>query len=595
VCCGRAGESAPRLGAEVNLDSGLSGQCLRTGEVLNCEDSESDSRVQHDVCRALGIRSVLVVPIRGSETVVGIIEVFSPLVGAFTDGEVRGLELLSGLAAERLGAAKQRDDTHQAQRSESEPAIPSGLVESETPPQATEPVRSAHPNPTEAAAALALLLQKAEQVHRAPRWLKPAIAALAVLALSGPLVHKIGWGAPTSLSHDTAVVETPRTPPLSKIEPPAVSSGPPLVSAVEFQYQADSTIVVIHLTSPAAYEAQRLTDPERVYFDIPGTRVSPEFLGSGQVKTLVVADRLLTKVRVANKTSDGVRVVLDLNCECDFSALVSPSAPYRLTVELRSPGPGSKASKTSGRATTLPHDAPYLPTAESRARSTGLRVVIDPGHGGWDRGTVGPSGLEEKDLVLDVAQRLGKMISARLSAEVIYTRTDDTFIPLESRSAMANSAQADLFVSIHGNSSDYRSVRGVETFYMDPGSTARLEVVSATEKKRSPDAVTASRQLAAAVQHALYTKLSADDPDLRNRGVKPAPLVVLVGPSMPSVLSEISFLSSPAEEQRLKTSKYRDRIAEALYEGIHNYVTRANLHGHYLASMPARATPAKAQ
>jgi N-acetylmuramoyl-L-alanine amidase len=216
------------------------------------------------------------------------------------------------------------------------------------------------------------------------------------------------------------------------------------------------------------------------------------------------------------------------------------------------------------------------------------RVVLDPGHGGHDTGTVGPEGLREKDLVLDVAQRLGRLIEQRMGSEVIYTRTDDTFIPLERRTQIANEAKADLFLSIHANSSPVRSAVGVETFYLNfttsrtvldlaarenAGSTMNIyELQDLLQKIVLKDKVEESREFATRVQSALYT-LSARSTDARSkdRGVKKAPFVVLIGASMPSILAEIGFISNAHDETIMRREEYRERTAEALYKGLASY------------------------
>jgi N-acetylmuramoyl-L-alanine amidase len=225
-------------------------------------------------------------------------------------------------------------------------------------------------------------------------------------------------------------------------------------------------------------------------------------------------------------------------------------------------------------------------------RALGLkinRIVVDPGHGGHDTGTIGPDGLMEKDLVLDVAQRLGKLLEVQLGADVIYTRDDDTFIPLETRTAIANQNQADLFISVHANSSRDSSARGVETYYLnftsDPGAldvAARENAVSQNsihelqdlvKKITLRDKIDESRELASDVETSLALGLSSKNLSMRNRGVKKAPFIVLIGANMPSILAEISFLSNPADEKKLKTGEYRQKIAESLYKGISKYVS----------------------
>ena len=234
------------------------------------------------------------------------------------------------------------------------------------------------------------------------------------------------------------------------------------------------------------------------------------------------------------------------------------------------------------------------PTARgdrSLIRTLGLKIgkiVIDPGHGGHDTGTIGPNGLQEKDLVLEVGRRLGKMLETRLGAEVVYTRKNDTFIPLETRTAIANQQRADLFISIHANSSHDSAARGVETYYLNFTSSPDALEVAARENAVSEksiyelqdlvkkiamkEKIEESREFAADVQQSLHSGLAAKNPGIRNRGVKKAPFIVLIGANMPSILAEISFVSNPGDEHRLETSEYRQRIADSLYRGIAKYV-----------------------
>lgn len=244
------------------------------------------------------------------------------------------------------------------------------------------------------------------------------------------------------------------------------------------------------------------------------------------------------------------------------------------------------------------------PTASgdrSLIRALGLKIgkiVIDPGHGGHDTGTIGPNGLEEKVLVLEVSRKLGKLLESRLGAEVVYTRRDDTFIPLETRTAIANQQRADLFISIHANSSSDPAARGVETYYLNFTSSPDALDVAARENAVSEksiyelqdlvkkialkEKIEESREFAGDVEQSLHTGLAAKSPAIRDRGVKKAPFIVLIGANMPSILAEISFVSNPTDERHLETSEYRQRIAESLYRGIANYVN--GLSGVKLAS-----------
>ncbi|MDX1978744.1 MAG: N-acetylmuramoyl-L-alanine amidase [Bryobacteraceae bacterium] len=214
------------------------------------------------------------------------------------------------------------------------------------------------------------------------------------------------------------------------------------------------------------------------------------------------------------------------------------------------------------------------------------RVVIDPGHGGQDHGTTGPGGLTEKALVLDVAKRLGGLVEERMGSEVIYTRTSDSYVPLETRPQLANARKADLFISIHANSSPARSAAGVETYYLSfTTSKAALEVAArenassersihelrdVLQKIALRDKLDESREFAAKVQKSLSAVSTAPAP-ARNRGIKRAPFVVLIGAQMPAVLVEIGFVSNSREEQMMKKPDYRQKLAEALYQGVSQY------------------------
>jgi N-acetylmuramoyl-L-alanine amidase len=282
------------------------------------------------------------------------------------------------------------------------------------------------------------------------------------------------------------------------------------------------------------------------------------------------------------------------------------TAPEPIKTAMESPRPAAitatTSSVTSSPATTATTATERSSTEFGKAarhnssgetslvRALGLkinRVVIDPGHGGHDQGTEGGKGLLEKDLVLDVARRVGKLIEDRMGAEVIYTRTDDTFIPLEGRTALANEKHADLFLSIHANSSPYPRISGVETYYLNFSGEKDSLDVAARENASSQktvfelrdliqkitlhDKAEESREFAGRVQTSLYALSAKSSAAAKNRGVKKAPFVVLIGASMPSVLAEIGFLSNPREESLLKKPEYREKVAEALFRGISRY------------------------
>ncbi|PYX14865.1 MAG: N-acetylmuramoyl-L-alanine amidase [Acidobacteria bacterium] len=302
--------------------------------------------------------------------------------------------------------------------------------------------------------------------------------------------------------------------------------------------------------------------------------------------------------------------VVEADDEDDSAASLNPPE-MKPAAKAKSKTPAPSGSKNTRRASASEvdvHEAqPNAAGDRSLIRALGLKfgkIVIDPGHGGHDTGTIGPHRLLEKELVLEVSRRLGKMLETRLGAEVVYTRKDDTFIPLETRTAIANQEQADLFVSIHANASDDPDARGVETYYLNFTSSRDALEVAARENAVSEksihelqdlvkkialkEKIEESREFASDVQRALHSGLAAKSPGIRDRGVRKAPFIVLIGANMPSILAEISFVSNPGDEHRLRTPEYRQRIAESLYRGISKYVS--GLSGVKVASRIEKVT-----
>ena len=257
------------------------------------------------------------------------------------------------------------------------------------------------------------------------------------------------------------------------------------------------------------------------------------------------------------------------------------------------PEPPAKPAASRPAITPAPI-APTLPAANldgkfSLARQLGLgvsRIVIDAGHGGHDPGAQS-NGVSESELTLDVALRLSRLLQKRPGMDVVMTRDTDVFIPLEERTAIANREGADLFLSIHANASRDQRARGVETYFLNFASNPDAEAVAARENSASgramhslPDIVRAialnnkideSRDFADMVQRSMVRRLSARNKQLRDLGVKQAPFVVLIGAAMPSVLAEISFVTHRQEGQLLKSTAYRQQIAEALLDAVVRY------------------------
>jgi N-acetylmuramoyl-L-alanine amidase len=294
------------------------------------------------------------------------------------------------------------------------------------------------------------------------------------------------------------------------------------------------------------------------------------------------------------------------------AAFVTPERPVNAPDPLPAAGPAPvqlQAPPVVTASRTPPPPVPASPTANvaggfSIARQLGLsvsRIVIDPGHGGHDPGVLG-KGLTEATLVLDVALRLEKLLQKEAGVEVVLTRRTDVYVPLEERTEIANRQSADMFLSIHANASRNTDARGIETFFLSFASSPEAEAVAARENSASsremhqlPDLVKAitlnnkldeSRDLANMVQDALVANLRKANKEVRSRGVKKAPFVVLIGAAMPSVLAEISFVSNKQELSLLKTPAYRQKIAESLHVAITKY--RRSLKNQTMTALPDR-------
>jgi len=399
--------------------------------------------------------------------------------------------------------------------------------------------------------------------------------------------------APTQPPAGTAATGTAATEPNSEPTSPQETSKLPRITGIRHWSSADSSTVVLDLEDQVQYEAHRLSSPDRIYFDLHDTSLAPDVAG----KTIEVGDALLARVRVAQPVSGLTRMVLETKGNSNFSVSLEPN-PYRLVVQVRKLGvdpkaqvnlfPGTESDRGKLFAIVVP--PPTHEDLQLRARVPKMRIVVDAGHGGWDLGTVGRKGLLEKDVVLEIAQRLGKLLESRLGAEVILTRKDDNYIPLDERAGIANQSQADLFVSVHANYSDLPSARGVETYYTnffsspsakdvearEDGTVAKTTAMAALSPVDLHDRIEQSRRLAASVQRSLYGTLSVQNPGLRDRGVKEASYVVLTETAMPGILAEVSFVSSPTDEQKLRSDGYREQIAEALYKGIARYAASSH-------------------
>jgi len=368
------------------------------------------------------------------------------------------------------------------------------------------------------------------------------------------------------------------------------------VNRIQISSVEDDARVVVMLDSAVQYNSARIAGPERIYFDLHNARLNPSV---GQ-KTVPLEAGLVKWVRAAQNTDDVVRLVLDADGAKAYAAQLL-SDPYRLIIDVhaKATGPttrGENSAVSQQSAATVSSEAVATSERPTVTRALGLkisRIAIDAGHGGFDTGAMGPHGLLEKNLCLDVALRLGQLIEQGISgAQVIYTRTKDEYVPLEQRSAVANNAHADLFISIHANSSDSSQARGVETYYLSLTSSPESMKLATREnalghlslhdlpeliqKIANDEKIADSKQLAGNIQTALAGRLRLVSRNEMDRGVKQAPFVVLTGASMPAILSEISFLSNGKDESLLLESSQRQRIAEGLYGGIVAYLDSLN-------------------
>lgn len=344
-----------------------------------------------------------------------------------------------------------------------------------------------------------------------------------------------------------------------------------MVKNIRYWSSPDYTRVVIDLTDSVEFFRNRLSNPDRIYFDLKNTSIAKE------IKTIfAVGDGVLKKVRASQFDNETVRVVLDIEEISDFKTFMIDN-PVRLVVDLH-----GKTKDTDKPAASI----------------TRRRIVIDPGHGGHDPGAVGPNNLYEKDVVLDIALKLKKILAEDPLNEVFLTREKDVFIPLEERTAIANRKSADLFVSVHANASVTRRARGIETYLLNWTDDDEAIKVAARENKislkkmkalnRQMDIVEViksdlsrshkrdeSVNLANYVQRSLITNLEVNYGHVLNLGVKQALFYVLFGAKMPSVLVEVSFISNPEEGRLLSRDAYREDIARAIADGLNSYMSSA--------------------
>ncbi len=361
----------------------------------------------------------------------------------------------------------------------------------------------------------------------------------------------------------------------------ALSPPRPALEEIRHTSVPDYTRVIITLSARADHRhfrvaADRAHDrPDRIVIDFSPTQLDPRLRAP-----ILVHDGLLKRIRTGQFSPTTARVVLDLEQIESYTAFPLYS-PYRLIIDVK-----GKSKKTAVRQQPRQSRAPPPPQ---------YRIMIDPGHGGRDPGAIGTGDLQEKTVVLAISKKLGKKLESRLPVKVFYTRERDVFVPLEERTAQANAKKVDLFLSIHANASDNPHTQGVETYYLNntnDRATRRLANLEnglryvKQENELSFAAETAdlvsdliqknkteeSRVFAQVLQSSMITQVAKRHTRVRNLGVKKGPFYVLVGAHMPCVLAEVSFLTHRVQGRLLRSSAYREAIAEGLFHGIARFL-----------------------
>jgi N-acetylmuramoyl-L-alanine amidase len=355
----------------------------------------------------------------------------------------------------------------------------------------------------------------------------------------------------------------------------AAAQGYSFVEHVHHTSATDYTRVIIALSGETSHQIFTIPgDPAQNLSPRIVVDFSPAKRSHKMPLALPVHDGLLTRIRTSQFSPKTVRVVLDVEQLDDYKAFMLPS-PQRLILDVR--GKGQRA--------------PARQSEPSPARR--YRIMLDPGHGGHDPGARGVDGIAEKDVVLAISRRVGRKLASRFDVDVLFTRTTDVFIPLEERTARANAAKADLFISIHANASTNRDLQGVETYYLNNTNnraTIRLAAmengVFKGERKSTDepglsyilsDLIQAGKEeesisLAHHLQEAVVSRARIHYPGVRNLGVKQGPFYVLVGAHMPCVLVEVAFLSHRVEGKHLISPDYQEVLAEGLFLGIARFL-----------------------
>ncbi len=348
----------------------------------------------------------------------------------------------------------------------------------------------------------------------------------------------------------------------------------------------DYTRVVIETSKPVIYQGfllkKQKNHPRRLYINLKNCRVSRQMQ-----KTIPLHNGLLRRLRSAQYKPNTGRVVLDMESVSDYK-IFNLEKPFRIVIDI-------KGIKRRAKALAL-LPAPLIPRNPTLAQQLGLgikRIIIDPGHGGKDPGAIGVGGLREKDVVLKVAKMLARKLRSRLTSQVILTRSRDVFIPLEERTAIANTKDGDLFISIHANAARSPKAHGIETYYLGLTSNKANMRLAASENATSAKNISDLQKILSSLMHNskkqesaklahilnrnLVEEMNKDYGGIKNHGIKKAPFIVLIGAQMPSILTEIGFITNPGTARHLRQHKYLEDLADGLANGIIQYTKSLNL------------------
>ena len=387
-----------------------------------------------------------------------------------------------------------------------------------------------------------------------------------------------------------AIAEAVATPPAEAVNANASGGGqgPSVIESLRFWSNPRYTRVVIDANQDTVFSYRELREdpdigkPPRIYIDLHDSRLSRDLQ-----KVIPINDDLLRDARAGQYTADTVRIVVDIKSFKTYK-IFSLKNPFRIVLDVW----GVDTAIAAAPAPTVPggKSPAIMPGAIAKQLALGIRrVVIDPGHGGKDYGAPGAiKGVHEKHITLQIAKRLAPMVRSELNCEVILTRSEDVYLSLEERTAIANTKNADLFISIHTNASHDRRAYGLETYILNLATDDEAIRVAARENATSTKnisdldsilkdlmqnaKVSESTRLASYVQDSMISELRHNYSGLRSKGVKQAPFYVLLGAEMPSILVETAFISNPEECKRLIDSAYQERLCRGIIAGIKSYI-----------------------